>query len=148
MDCPEHLISDNGPQFVSTEFESFLKMNGVRHTCSAPYYPQTNGEAECFVQTLKQFLRADKYDRCGVQTKVSRFLSYRSTLNSTTGRTPSELFLKWQIITRLDLLKPNVSEVITHSQSQQKYHYDKQTKHRTFEVGEHVLVQNFRGASK
>ena len=146
---PEHLISDNGPQFVSTEFESFLKMNGVRHTCSAPYHPQTNGEAERFVQTLKQFLRADKYDRCGVQTKVSRFLlSYRSTPNSTTGRTPSELFLKRQIRTRLDLLKPNVSEVITHSQSQQKYHYDKQTKMRTFEVGEHVLVQNFRGAPK
>ena len=146
---PEHLISDNGPQFVSTEFESFLKMNGVRHTCSAPYHLQTNGEAERFVQTLKQFLRADKHDRCGVHTKLSRFLlSYRSTPNTTTGRTPSELFLKRQIRTRLDLLKPSISETITHNQSQQKHHYDKQTKMRTFEIGEHVLVQNFRGAPK
>ena len=63
---PEHLISDNGPQFVSIEFESFLKMNGISHTCSAPYHPQTNGEAERFVQTLKQFLRADKLDRYGI----------------------------------------------------------------------------------
>ena len=70
---PEYLISDNEPQFVSTEFESFLKMNGIRHTCSAPYHPQTNGEAERFVQTLKQFLRADKHDRCGAHTKLSRF---------------------------------------------------------------------------
>ena len=84
---PEHLISDNGPQFVSTEFENFLKiMNSIRHTCSSPYHPQTNGEAECFVQTLKQFLRAEKLDKCNVQTKVSRFLlSYRSTPNTTTG---------------------------------------------------------------
>lgn len=36
---PEHLISDNGPQFVSIEFESFLKMNGICHTYSASYYP-------------------------------------------------------------------------------------------------------------
>ena len=71
-------------------------MNGVLHTCSAPYHPQTNGEAE--VQTLKQFLRADKHDRCGVQTKVSRFLlSYHSTPNSTTGRTPSELFVRGRL---------------------------------------------------
>lgn len=57
MDYWNILISDNGPQFVSTEFENFLKMNGIRHTCSAPYHPQTNGEAEHFVQTLKQSLR-------------------------------------------------------------------------------------------
>ena len=68
--------------------------------------------------------------------------------NGTTGRTPSEQFLKHQIRTRLGLLKPNISETITHNQSQQKYHYDKQTKMHTFEVSEHVLVQNIRGAPK
>ena len=36
---PEHLVSDNGPQFTSTEFEAFLKNNGIKHTCSAPYHP-------------------------------------------------------------------------------------------------------------
>ena len=124
-------------------------MNGVRHTCSAPYHPQTNGEAECFVQTLKQFLCVDKHDRCGVHTKLSRFLlSYCNTPNTRTGMTPSELFLKRQIRTRVDLLKPSISEAITHNQSQQKHHNDKQTKKRTFEIGEHVLVQNFRGTPK
>ena len=48
----------------------------------------------------------------------------------------------------MDLLKPNISGVITDSQSQQRYHYDEQTKMHTFEVGEHVLVENFRGAPK
>ena len=81
--------------------------------------------------------------------KVSRFLlSYRSTPNTTTGRTPSELFLKCQIRTRLDLLKPSVPETVAQSQSQQKYHHDKQSHMRNFEIGTHVLAQNFRGTSK
>ena len=84
-----------------------------------------------------------------VHTKLSRFLlSYRSAPNTTMGRTPSELLLKCLIRTRLDLLKPSIYETITHNQSQQKHHYDKRTKMCTFEIGEHVLVQNFRGAPK
>ena len=63
-----------------------------------------------------------------MQTKVSRFLlNYRSTPNATTGRIPSELFLKHNIRTRLDLLKPNVSEIVTQNQLKQKYHHDKKS---------------------
>ena len=43
---PEHLISDNGPQFISEEFRRFMKINGIRHTTSSPYHPKTNGLAE------------------------------------------------------------------------------------------------------
>ena len=55
---PEHVVSDNGPQFTAEEFAVFLERNGVRHTRSAPYHPATNGLAERFVQSLKQGLRA------------------------------------------------------------------------------------------
>ena len=53
---PTQIVSDNGPQFVSQEFEHFLKMNGVQHIKSAPYHPSTNGLAERFVQTMKHGL--------------------------------------------------------------------------------------------
>ena len=43
---PEHVVTDNGPTFISTEFESFLQRNGIRHSTSAPYHPATNGLAE------------------------------------------------------------------------------------------------------
>ena len=46
---PEQLVSDNGPQFVSEEFQSFLKDNHVKHLRSAPYHPFSNGLAEHFV---------------------------------------------------------------------------------------------------
>ena len=115
----------------------------------APYHPQTNGEAERFVQTLKQFLRTEKLNRDNMQTKVSRFLlNYCGTPNATTGHTPSELFLKRNIRTRLDLLKPNISEIVTQNQSKQKYHHDKKSLMRSFKIGKHVLAQNFRGTPK
>ena len=55
---PDQVVSDNGPQFTSTEFETFTKRNGIKHTRSAPYHPSTNGLAERFVQSLKQGLKA------------------------------------------------------------------------------------------
>ena len=53
---PHQLVTDNGPQFTSIEFENFIKSNGVVHIRSAPYHPATNGLAERFVQSFKQAL--------------------------------------------------------------------------------------------
>jgi len=54
----EQLVSDNGPQFVSDEFATFMKMNGIKHICCAPYHPSSNGAAERFVQTFKKVMKA------------------------------------------------------------------------------------------
>jgi transposase InsO family protein len=43
---PEVLVSDNGPQFVSSEFQKFCSLNGVVHLTSAVHKPSTNGQAE------------------------------------------------------------------------------------------------------
>jgi len=36
---PEQLISDNRVQFTSDIFQQFLKENGIKHVCLAPYHP-------------------------------------------------------------------------------------------------------------
>lgn len=54
---PQQLVSDNGPQFSSVEFATFLVRNGVKHIRSSPYHPSTNGLAEHFVRTLKQAMK-------------------------------------------------------------------------------------------
>ena len=36
---PDQVVSDNGPQFVSKEFQRFMKENGIKHTWCAPAVP-------------------------------------------------------------------------------------------------------------
>lgn len=57
---PQQLVSDNGLQLVSEEFQSFLRVNGIQHIRSAPYHPSINGLAERFVQTLKKALKTSQ----------------------------------------------------------------------------------------
>ena len=58
----DQLVSDNGPQFSSEEFQLFLKRNGLKHCRTAPYYPATNSVAERFLQTLKKSIMAGRRD--------------------------------------------------------------------------------------
>ena len=84
-----------------------------------------------------------------MQTKLSQFLlSYRTTPNSTTRLTPSELFLKRRIRTRLDLLKPQVATWVERKQALQKQYHDKGSRMREFDSGQRVLVENLRGEPK
>ena len=46
FDVPFSLRTDNGPQFVSEEFESFLQAHGVAHGRTTPLWPQANCEVE------------------------------------------------------------------------------------------------------
>lgn len=48
------IISDNGPQFVSRDFKHFVRLCGMQHVRTSPYYPQSNGKIERWHQTLKQ----------------------------------------------------------------------------------------------
>ena len=51
VECRQ-VISDNGPAYVSCSFAKDCRALGLKHICSRPYTPRTNGEAERFNQTL------------------------------------------------------------------------------------------------
>lgn len=48
------IISDNGPQFIARDFKEFIRISGMTHVRTAPYYPQSNGKIERWHKTLKQ----------------------------------------------------------------------------------------------
>ena len=50
---PRHIVSDGSTQFTSQEFKDFMKTWGIQHTVTSPTNAQSNGQAECFVQTIK-----------------------------------------------------------------------------------------------
>jgi transposase InsO family protein len=47
------IISDNGPQFIAKDFKEFIRVVGMKHVRTAPYYPQSNGKIERWHHTLK-----------------------------------------------------------------------------------------------
>ena len=147
---PAQLVSDNGPQFTSEEFQLFLKKNGVKHKTSAPYHPATNGLAERFVQTFKQSLTSRKEDPGSTQAKLSKFLmKYRNTPHSTTGETPATLFMGRNLRTRLDLIKPDIRKHVLDKQtSQAKQNGAIASNTRQLFVGQAVSVRDYGGKEK
>lgn len=47
------IISDNGPQFIARDFKEFIRLSGMTHVRTSPYYPQSNGKVERWHQSLK-----------------------------------------------------------------------------------------------
>ena len=78
---PELVLSDNGPQFSSREFEDYC----FTHITSSPYHHQGNGEAERAVQTMKNLPKksTDPY---------IALLNYRTT-PLLHGYSPAELMM-------------------------------------------------------
>lgn len=113
------MVSDNGPQFASNEFQEFLKISGVKfHKRTAPYHPATNGQAERYVQTVKATLYAMSTTAGTLQHNLNTYLrQYRRDPHTITGQTPAYLFLGRNIRTSLDLVRPeSVTTKVSESQ--------------------------------
>jgi putative transposase len=48
------LISDNGPQFIARDFKEFIRLCGMTHVKTSPFYPQSNGKIERWHGTVKR----------------------------------------------------------------------------------------------
>ena len=144
----KQLVSDNGSQFVSSTFAHFMKSNGITHLRSAPYHAATNGQAERFVQTFKQSMRAMKNEPGDMNKNIANFLlSYRNTVHATTHETPAKLFLNRTLRTRLDLLKPSVEKQVRDSQMKRAFSSEK-GREREFQIGQSVIARDYRTKNK
>jgi putative transposase len=53
-DVAPRIISDNGPQFVARDFKEYIRLTGMTHVRTSPYYPQSNGKIERYHRTIKR----------------------------------------------------------------------------------------------
>ena len=138
---PDQIVSDNGTQYTSQEFQDFCKSNGIRHTTSSVYHPRSNGEAERFVKTFKKSMHGAKSEW---ELTLQRFLfSYRLTPHATTGSAPCELLQGRKLKCLLDLVRPDPSSNTADSQLRQEESFNKRTRTREFQIGQRVWVKTF-----
>ena len=83
---PTTLVSDNGPQYSSQEFQGFSQEYNFTHTTSSPHYPQSNGLVERMVKMVKSLL-SKSFDL------YLALLAYRSTPLPWCGYSPAELLM-------------------------------------------------------
>ena len=90
---PVGIITDNGPQFISDEFQSYLSSLDIHHYLSPVYYPQENGRVEVFNRTLKHGIQAANAEGVSWDEGLERIItSFRHTPGED-NRTPTEKFL-------------------------------------------------------
>ena len=152
----EDLISDNGPQFKSREFEEFALKYGFRHITSSPGYPKSNGMAERAVQTAKSIIKKANEDN---EDPYLGLLNYRNTPRDATVGSPVQRLMgrrtRTQLPTSENLLTfkssnpVNVQARLQEYRMQQKRFYDRTAKPlETLKEGDVVRMKTDEGFQK
>uniref|UniRef100_A0A5S6QPP6 Integrase catalytic domain-containing protein n=1 Tax=Trichuris muris TaxID=70415 RepID=A0A5S6QPP6_TRIMR len=141
---PEVIVSDNGAKFTSAEFTDFCAKNGIEHIRTPPYHPQSNGQAERFVDTFKRSLIKMKAEE-GVKGALQTFLfHYRSTpCSAIEKKSPAELFLGRRLRLTLDLIRPTTRQQRRRNEKmEQQFNRHHGARKREFSIGNEVLVKD------
>lgn len=147
---PKILMSDNGPQFVAEEFKIFSKNWEFIHINSSPRYPQSNGQVERTIQTVKNVMKKTLEE--GNDEYLALLMLRNTPIYDNKEYTPS-LLLNSRVLRDTLPIKENklksklvnkkvFSEIIKNSQNKQKKYYDKNKKYlKPLKKGEKVYVR-------
>ena len=150
---PEAIVTDNGPQFVSSEFAAFLIERDIAHHRVSVYYPAANGAVERFNRVLKQSVQMAISQSVPWKPAVTAFLmTYRATPHAATGASPFQLLHGRRMRTKLSVMPPSpaepvsdaqVREKVVRQQQKMKDYADRKRGARTppFQVGDRVRVK-------
>ena len=87
---PDAVISDHGPQFVSSFTRDLYSKSGIEMKATTAYRPQSNGEAKRVNQEIGTYLRmycTEKPDDWSLYLADAQF-AHNSHIHSTHGQTP------------------------------------------------------------
>lgn len=143
---PRLCVTDNGTNFTSSEFKTFLTANGIDHATTAPGHPATNGQAENMVKTLKKALSKKISSSTRDPDLIDKALQevlmeYRNTPHCTTHQEPSKAFLGRTARNSLEILLTTPSQFMPKPETA-----NDNTK--KFQTGDKVLVRDYRNPNK
>ena len=94
------LRTDNGGEYTSSEFEKYLKSEGIKHETTIPKTPEQNGVAERMNRTLVETVRAMLADSGLAKSfwaealSTATYLRNRSPTRAVKGMTPYEVWTR------------------------------------------------------
>ena len=134
---PKCIVSDGGTQFTSQEFKNFIKDWQIDHRITSPTNAQSNGQAERFVQTVKNSLT--KAMEGGEDLHLAILLYITTPLNHSLP-SPAELLnsRKFRCLLPLRLQQP---KYIQWHRNQQAKHYKSSRDLPRLKTGDAVYIQ-------
>ncbi|MBW0523438.1 hypothetical protein O181_063153 [Austropuccinia psidii MF-1] len=181
----QNIISDRDPKFTSAVWTNLHNPFGKKLSFSTAYHPQTDGLAERMIQTLEDMIR--RFFAYGLEFKNSDGfthdwctlipaleLSYKTSIHSSTCKTPEMLEKGWNPRLPYDTLKKDLMDIhptesifnlmlakeryhenrcLQSSFKYEKERWDKSHKPPDFKIGDLVLVSilnfnNIKGPNK
>jgi hypothetical protein len=105
---PETIVTDNGTQFTAHQFAVFCQKHAITHIRSPPYHPQSNGQAERFVDTFKRALLKSRGEGATVDIIQKFLFAYRTTPNDNTPnhQSPAEALMGRKLRTAHNAMIP------------------------------------------
>lgn len=150
---PMRLRTDNGPQYSSQEFKRFCASYQIEHVTSSPRYPQSNGEAERAVQTVKRLWRkCDDKQLALLDYRTSPLASCnKSPAQLLMGRRPRNLLPASKHVLRPQSNSPDVLQAMETAQGRNESYYNKAARSTDLPVlhpGDSVRISPFPGSNK
>ena len=108
---PEKIISDNGPQLVSKEFQHFCSTYTIQHETISPGNSKSNGQSEAAVKIAKNLMK-----KCNLNSEdpYIALLNYRNTPQEGIDYSPAQRLMgrktKTLLPTNPILLNPEIVE--------------------------------------
>lgn len=110
---PSRLITDRGSCFTSAKFKSFIGNINIKHILNAVATPRANGQIERYNRTILNALSTKchgKSDNTWDEYVGDIQLGMNTTVNKTTGKSPSELLFGFRVLSPPENI---INEVLT-----------------------------------
>jgi len=147
---PERIISDQGSAFISDHWKRTMRKWNIEHVTTTAMNPQANGQVERFNGTLMQMVRRSlKKDKTKWPEQIQTVLmAYRTSVQTATGKTPSELLYGFQMKLPIDNKYPVDPEEIIEEPFQQRIEELKALEQKRLLVADRLEQQKIRMKEK